>query len=121
MEIIQMTKREYKIDEWVAHDRGPCPVPEKSEVCVLWRNGIQGNHTAASLGDDWHYVVAFCVTEYPDEEEVWTYRCYVEKLSRSFFPKFVNIASNNIGSKEGLCTVTIVNGWPKRIVWEADE
>jgi hypothetical protein len=113
-----MTEREYLIGQWYPHDGGPRPVPEGTMCNFLTKGGLKTQSPSANW--DWYNIVAFCVTEYPDEEETRTHRCHVEKLQPMTFPRFVNNVGD-VGSDEGFCTVTIVNGKPKRIVWDADE
>jgi hypothetical protein len=114
-----MSERKYAIGRWYPHDGGPCPVPEESKVVVMWIAGEKGDWRAKALRDDWSRVVAFCVTEYPDEEETRTGECWAYHY-RYTTPTLVE---TEVGERcvKGTYTATIVNGKPKRIVWEADE
>jgi hypothetical protein len=116
-----MTERKLPpVGEWVPHDGGPCPVPSKSKVTVQWRKGAQGIWDAGFLGREWSEVVAFCVTEYPDEEETRTGR-FEAYVCSDGIPEFFLPVSIAPGLPIGTCTTTIVNGRTKRIVWDADE
>jgi hypothetical protein len=114
-----MSERKYAIGRWYPHDGGPCPVPEESKVVVMWIAGEKGDWRAKDIRDAWPHVVAFCVTEYPDEEETRTGECWAYHY-RYTTPTLVE---NEVGERcvKGTYTATIVNGKPKRIVWEADE
>ena len=123
-------KYEYKIGRWYPHDGGPCPVPGKTRVHVLWPKTGTDMHGDLKAGLEWDAehpnlnwgdVVAFKVNEYPPQEKTRTHRCYVDKLSEWHYPRFVNCHSKEIDSNEGLCTVTTIDGKPTRIVWETDE
>jgi hypothetical protein len=113
-----MSEREYEIGRWYPHDGGERPVPEGTMCNVLLRRGEKSDTPSA----DWCWpggIVAFCVTEYPDEEETRTGECWAYHY-RYMAPTLVE---TEVGERcvKGTYTATIVNGKPKRIVWEADE
>jgi hypothetical protein len=114
-----MTERKLPpVGEWVPHDGGPRPVPEGTMCKILLSDGTKTKHADA----DWCWpggIVAFCVTEYPDEEETRTGECWAYHY-KSCAPSF---AETEVGERcvKGTYIATIVNGKPKRIVWDADE
>jgi hypothetical protein len=116
-----MSERKYAIGRWYPHDGGPCPVPEESKVVVMWIAGEKGDWRAKDIRDAWPHVVAFCVTEYPDEEETRTGKIDARWHEGGYPVLPTSFASGAYGTVTGTFTTTIVNGKPKRIVWEADE
>jgi hypothetical protein len=116
-----MTERKYEIGRWYAHDGGSCPVPNGSCVDLVWRvGGLDQNHRAGRTLHDWLKVVAFCVTEYPEEEETRTGTCWVENY-KTLAPAFWDKEGTSSEAVLGTYTVTTINGKPKRIVWDADQ
>jgi hypothetical protein len=115
-----MTERKYEIGLWYPHDGGPCPVPKKSKVVAMWSTGVKGDWRADDIDHNWPSVVAFCVTDYPDEEETRTGTCWASPTLKT--PIFWRTSPSYInGLVKGTYTVTLVNGKPKRIVWDADQ
>jgi hypothetical protein len=108
------------VGKWVPHDGGPCPVPEESKVVVMWSAGEKGDWRAKYFCDHWSKVVAFCVTEYPDEEETRT-GTFKVGVYRNGKPAFFDADYADPDFPTGACTTTTVNGKLRRIVWEADE
>jgi hypothetical protein len=89
---------------------GPRPVPKGTKCNVFLESGKRSEYPSEYW--DWQDgIVAFCVTKYPDEEETRTGTCWT------------TFAGHNVGGDcvEGTYIATLVNGKPKRIVWEADE
>ena len=114
-----MTDRKYELDRWYPRVGGLCPVPEMTTVDVMWKNGAKGARIAKDIRHDWENVVAFCVTEYPPQEETRTGKCWAyanDRLAPALF-------MNNLGlsSIRGTYTVTTVDGKLTRILWEADQ
>lgn len=65
-----MSERTYEIGKWYPWNGGRCPVPKKSVVNTQLDKGRAFGWTAEDLS--WGHqvdgkIVAFCVTEYPDE------------------------------------------------------
>jgi hypothetical protein len=112
-----MTERKYYLNRWYPHGGGPCPVPRKAKATILAKHGSKFDVVAEDC--HWPNIVAFCVTEYPDEEETRTGECWAYHY-KSSAPTLVEVA---VGERcvRGTYTATIVNGKPKRIVWDADE
>jgi hypothetical protein len=111
-----MTERKYQTGIWYPHDGGPCPVPGKSRVRIMGNSGHKTKDGAAVIWD-WPDVIAFCVTEYPDEEETQTGTC---NAFLSYFG-YPFLSGHREKDTTGTYTLTTVNGKPKRIVWEADQ
>jgi hypothetical protein len=106
------------VGKWMPHDGGPRPVPKGTKCNVFLESGKRSEYPSEYW--DWQDgIVAFCVTEYPDEEETRTGECWAYHY-RYTTPTLVE---NEVGERcvKGTYTATIVNGKPKRIVWEADE
>jgi hypothetical protein len=113
-----MTERKYLIGKWYPHDGGPRPVPEGTMCNILMSDGAKSEIPCANWG--WPGgIVAFCVTEYPDEEETRTGECWAYHY-KSCAPTLAEIAVGEHCVK-GTYTATLVNGRTKRIVWDADE
>jgi hypothetical protein len=114
-----MTERKLPpVGEWVRYDGGPRPVPAGTMCNVLLQNGKKTELPRA----DWEWpggIVAFCVTEYPDEEETRTGECWAYQYKNGSLSLFGTDVEE--GCVKGTCTTTTVNGKPKRIVWDADE
>jgi hypothetical protein len=112
-----MTERKYEIGRWYPHDGGECPVPEETQVRMLFRSGLNRRDLVAKHWD-WSMAVAFCVTEYPDEEETRTGRCWanvgdsIPMFSRAMPPPL---------SAFGTYTATLVNGEVQEIHWRKDQ
>jgi hypothetical protein len=115
-----MTERKLPpVGKWVPHDGGPRPVPEGTMCNILLGDGTKTEDPSAS----WLWpggIVAFCVTEYPGEEETLTGR-FEAHVYANGRPNFFLGGATTLDLPLGTCTTTIVNGKPKRIVWDADE
>jgi hypothetical protein len=112
-----MTERKYDLNRWHPHDGGPCPVMKKTKVRMFYYDGcIRGPSIARDVA--WSNVVAFCVTEYPDEEETRTGRC-----KASLFHERPEFWGENTPGKlpVGTYTATIVNGEVQEIHWRKDQ
>jgi hypothetical protein len=113
-----MTERKLPpVGEWVPHDGGPRPVPKGTMCNILTKGGTKTKYPCANW--DWCITVAFCVTEYPDEEETRTGR-FEAYVCSDGIPEFFLPGGTSLDLPRGTCTSTIVNGEVQEIRWRKD-
>jgi hypothetical protein len=115
-----MTERKLPpVGEWVPHDGGPRPVPEGTRLHRLYPDGSGRTANLPAFAENlaWSEVVAFCVTEYPDEKETRT-GTFKVRVYADGRPAFFHANCGDPDFPTGTCTTTTVNGEVQEIHWK---